>query len=296
MATYKKIFQLVCFGFCVSALLACTPTTNLSPLPSSSEKPPIPEISESSDPLLPIESVIPTPEPTATPEVLPSDEMIPDQARPQDVILDLNLNNISSEFSAYYGATLTVERQDEGIIYEQYFFPATELSKNLRFQPGDLTTGQSFTVHVSGTPDGNCLDEVILGLKPEQNTTDYLNTSAYRHAFDWELPLNGSDFTRLSSDLSCRIGYTLEGRVTDERGKPLDGVSIQAEITDDEKILYQNLQITAEPGVFSLGSLPSGVTVSLSFSKPGYRSFQTYYIDKSPGIKPEPLAIYLKNL
>ena len=287
MQRTKLGFNYLLCGFLTVNLAACIAV--IAPTPEPSALPPSPTTS---------------PRPTATPlaspipEPTPSEELIYEQARPQDVILDVNLNNISAEFSSYYGATLTVERQDEGIIYQRYFFPATELGNPLRFQPGDLTTGQSFTVHLSGTPDGNCLNQVILGLKPEQSSGIYLEAPAYRHALNWELNLNSTDFSRLATDLSCRLGYTLEGRVMDEAGEALEGVSILAEILDENAApVYRNLQISTATGIFSLSSLPSGTTVSLAFSKPGYRSFQTYYADKSGSVTPEAsLSIYLKPL
>jgi len=291
MYKYTAQFQSLCSGVLLLSLVACMPVSTSSPLPSST---PESSVSTEDDPVVSTSSV-PSPEPTLMPDPLPSDEHIRDQARPQNVILDLTLNNIASEFSAYYGASLVVEREGEGVIHEQSFFPSTELSKNLRFQPGDLVTGQKFTVHITGRPDGNCLDGITLGLKPEQSSTAFLGTSAYRQAVDWEILLNTKDFARLQADLTCLIGYTLEGRIKDEEGEPLEGVSVLAEITDDEKMLYKNLQITAEPGLFSLGSLISGATVSLSFSKPGYRSFQTYFTEDS-GASPKPLEIILKRL
>lgn len=288
MKQFKIGFQALCVGGMMAHLVACQPGLNVDPLPT-------PEPSFSSSPEVPKPTASPRPEPTRTPEPLPSEEPIPDQARPQDVVLDLTLNNIASEFSAYYGATLTVERKNEGIIHQQYFFPSTELSKHLRFQPGDLTTGQDFTVSLRGTPDGNCLNQVSLGLKPAPTSMTYLETSAYRQAIDWEILLNGADFTRLPADLSCAIGYALEGQVMDEDGELLDGVSVLAEITGDEKMIYRNLQITAEPGVFSLSSLPAGLTLKLAFSKPGYRSFQTSYLPPVNGTQSDRLKIFLKK-
>lgn len=288
-SSQKRILSQLGLLSLLTWLPACTITNTPLPQPTASPSASVsPEPSPEASP-----SISPSLEPSPTPTPSPSSSPTQEQARPQAVTLDLTLNNIAADFSSLYGATLSVSREGEGIIYEQYFFPSSELSKHLRFQPGDLTTGQSFSLTLKGTPDGTCLNPVLLGLKPE-NSSVYLESTAYRQAQSPEIVLNRDDFARLPSDASCLLGQALEGQVFDTQGEALESVSILAEITgEDGQPRYRNQQLSQAYGNFGLDSLPVGSTVHLSFSKAGYQPYESYYANQGGA---EPLKIYLKAL
>jgi Carboxypeptidase regulatory-like domain len=83
---------------------------------------------------------------------------------------------------------------------------------------------------------------------------------------------------------------TIKGRVTDVvRGDGIPGVTVSAA---EDRRRYSDVLTDAE-GHYSIGSVPRGARVTLTFSRPGYQAFPTVRSDVPIDNDPKELSVRL---